>query len=324
MPAPAADQDHTAGPALPVAPRTMVMGILNVTPDSFSDGGLYATTDAAIARGLALAADGADIVDVGGESTRPGARRVDPAEELARVIPVIEALAAAGVPVSVDTMRAATARAAVAAGACLINDVSGGLADPDMVATVASLDVDYVAMHWRAHSTDMDRRDHYADVVAEVRSELAARVAALVAAGVDERRIILDPGLGFSKVADSNWPLLARMADWSGGARVLVGASRKRFLGAVIDRAAIDRAAIDRAAIDRAVIADRSPSAAGPAAAGPEGRAARPSAREHATTAVTTLAAEAGAWAVRVHDVSAACDAIAVVSAWQEATKATR
>jgi dihydropteroate synthase len=309
MRAPATNHNHPAGPALPELPRTIVMGILNVTPDSFSDGGLYASPDAAIARGLALAADGADIVDVGGESTRPGAQRVEPAEELARVIPVVEALAAAGVPVSVDTMRADTARAAVAAGACLINDVSGGLADPEMGAVVASLDVDYVAMHWRAHSTDMDDKDMYTDVVAEVRSELASRVAALVAAGVDERRIILDPGLGFSKVADSNWPLLARMADWSGGARVLVGASRKRFLGAVIDRAVIDRA----------VIAGSSPSAGGP-----EGRGGQPSAREHATTAVTTLAAEAGAWAVRVHDVSAACDAIAVVSAWQEAAKATR
>lgn len=299
MEAHAADQDHTVGPALPVAPRTIVLGILNVTPDSFSDGGLYASPDAAIARGLALRAGGADIVDVGGESTRPGARRVEPADELARVIPVVEALAALGVPVSIDTMRGATARAAVAAGACLINDVSGGLADPDMPATVALLGVDYIAMHWRAHSTDMDARDSYVDVVAEVRSELAARVAALVAAGVDERRIILDPGLGFSKVAESNWPLLARMADWSGGSRVLVGASRKRFLAAVI--------------------AGRSPFAAGP-----DGRGAQPSEREHATTAVTTLAAAAGAWAVRVHDVSAACDAIAVVSAWQEATKATR
>ena len=287
------------GPALPVAPRTLVMGVLNVTPDSFSDGGLYASTDAAIARGLALAAEGADIVDIGGESTRPGAQRVDPAEELARVIPVVEALAAAGVPVSIDTMRAATARAAVAAGACLINDVSGGLADPEMASAAAALDVDYVAMHWRAHSTEMDGRDTYVDVVAEVRAELEARIAALIAAGVDQRRIVLDPGLGFAKVAESNWPLLARMADWSGGARVLVGASRKRFLGAAIARRS-----------------------ASPGST--ESRAAQPSGREHATTAVTTLAAGAGAWAVRVHDVSAACDAIAVVSAWQEATKATR
>ncbi len=308
MSTPAARREHPAGPALPVVARTIVMGILNVTPDSFSDGGLYESAEAAIAHGLAMAADGADIVDVGGESTRPGARRVEPAEELARVIPVVEALAAAGVPVSIDTMRAATAGAAVAAGACLINDVSGGLADPDMAAAVAALEADYVAMHWRAPSTEMDARDAYGDVVAEVRSELASRVAALVAAGVDERRIILDPGLGFAKVGESNWPLLARMDEWSGGARVLVGASRKRFLGAVIDRAAADRAVADGAAAGRAAA----------------GRAAQPSAREHATTAVTTLAARAGAWAVRVHDVSAACDAIAVVSAWQEAAKATR
>jgi len=287
MPAP------VAGPALPVEPRTLVMGILNVTPDSFSDGGLFESADAAIAQGLALAAAGADIVDVGGESTRPGALRVEPAEELARVLPVIEALVAAGIPVSIDTMRAATASAAVAAGACLVNDVSGGLADPDMAATVAALGVDFVAMHWRAHSTHMDSRDSYADVVVEVRDELAARVAALVEAGIDPRRIVLDPGLGFAKVGESNWPLIANVSEWSGGARVLIGASRKRFLGAVIGGALDDRAS-------------------------------DPSAREHATTAVTTLAANAGVWAVRVHDARAACDAIAVVSAWQEATKATR
>lgn len=291
-----------AGPALPVAPRTLVMGILNVTPDSFSDGGLHASTDRAIARGFEMAAEGADIVDVGGESTRPGARRVDPAEELSRVLPVIEALAAAGIPVSIDTMRAATARAAVAAGACLVNDVSGGLADLQMPETVAALGVDYVAMHWRAHSVDMDKRDTYADVVAEVRVELAARVAVCVAAGVEPSRIVLDPGLGFAKVADSNWPLLANVSQWSGGARVLVGASRKRFLGAAMASLPLRVSAQEAQAI----------------------RAAQPSTREDATTAVTTLAAQAGVWAVRVHQVSAACDAIAVVSAWQEATKATR
>ncbi len=291
-----------AGPALPGAPRTLVMGILNVTPDSFSDGGLHANTDTAIARGLALAAEGADIVDVGGESTRPGAQRVDPAQELARVLPVIEALAAAGIPVSVDTMRASTAREAVAAGACLVNDVSGGLADREMAQTVAALGIDYVAMHWRAHSIEMDGRDTYVDVVAEVRDELAARVAACVDAGVDPSCIVLDPGLGFSKVAESNWPLLARMGEWSGGARVLVGASRKRFLGSAMASTPLQARAHDAQAT----------------------RAAQPSGREHATTAVTTLAAQAGVWAVRVHDVSAACDAIAVVSAWQEATKATR
>jgi dihydropteroate synthase len=279
-------------PGLPVADRTLVMGVLNVTPDSFSDGGRYLDADAAIARGVALARDGADIVDVGGESTRPGAERVAPDEELARVLPVVTALVAEGVPVSIDTMRAATAEAAVEAGACLINDVSGALADPRMPRVVASTGVDFVAMHWRAHSQQMDGLDRYDDVVAEVAAELAARVDALTAAGVDPDRIVLDPGLGFAKVTDSNWPLLARMEDWSAGRRVLIGASRKRFLGAAISRVGNEDPAAEH--------------------------------REHATTAITTLAAAAGVWAVRVHDARAGCDAIAVVSAWQEATKATR
>lgn len=258
---------------------TLVMAILNVTPDSFSDGGLWDRPDAAVARGVELAGEGADVVDVGGESTRPGAQRVSPAEELARVLPVVTALAKEGVRVSVDTMRAATARAAVEAGAAIVNDVSGGLADPDMAATVAGLDVDYVCMHWRAHSPQMDARDDYTDVVAEVRDELAARVAALTGAGVARERIILDPGLGFAKVGDSNWPLLANIPEWSLGQRVLIGASRKRFLGANLD----------------------------------------PSQRQAATTAVTALAAASGIWGVRVHEVTAARDAIAVASAWENA-----
>lgn len=263
---------------------TLVMGILNVTPDSFSDGGRYSTTDAAIARGLELAAQGADIVDVGGESTRPGATRVEPDDELARVIPVVRALAAAGVAVSIDTMNASTAKAAADAGATIVNDVSGGLADPAMAATVAGLDVDYVCMHWRSHSTTMDQLDVYDDVVAEVLHELLARVHALVDAGVDRSRIIVDPGLGFSKVGDNNWALLAHMDALRGlGQRVLIGASRKRFLG------------------------------------GDD-----PAGREHATTAVTALAAFHGAWAVRVHDARAASEAVAVVSAWHNASKATR
>ncbi|MFP5359437.1 MAG: dihydropteroate synthase [Actinomycetes bacterium] len=269
---------------------TLVMGILNVTPDSFSDGGRFSERDAAIARGLELAAQGAALVDVGGESTRPGAVRVPVAEEIRRVVPVIRALAGEGVATSIDTMNAVTARAAVEAGASVVNDVSGGLADSEMAATVAGLDVDFVAMHWRAHSTEMDGRDTYEDVVAEVGRELDARVAALVAAGVPDHRIVLDPGLGFSKVTDSNWPLLARMDEWARGRRVLIGASRKRFLGAAIARPGVD--------------------------------AADPSAREHATTAVTALAAAAGAWGVRVHDAAAAVDAVRVVSAWENAARA--
>ncbi len=279
-------------PELPQARRTLVMGVLNVTPDSFSDGGRYLTTDAAVAHGLHLAKAGADIVDVGGESTRPGADPVTPDEETRRVIPVISALTREGIAVSIDTMHADVARAAVEAGAVLVNDVSGGRADADMAATVAELGVDFVAMHWRAPSQRMDALDAYDDVVAEVRAELEETVAALADAGIRSDRIIRDPGLGFAKVTESNWPLLARMDEWAGDARVLIGASRKRFLGAAIAREGVD--------------------------------AADPSQREHATTAVTTLAAAAGAWAVRVHDPAAARDAIAVVSAWQAGAKTRR
>lgn len=271
---------------------TLVMGILNVTPDSFSDGGQFEATDAAIEHAHRLVAGGADLVDVGGESTRPGALRVSPREELDRTLPVIRALAQDGIVVSVDTMRAATAAACVAAGASVVNDVSGGLADPNMAAVVAAADVDFVAMHWRAHSPTMDSLDVYEDVVREVREELAVRVDALLAAGVGDHRIVLDPGIGFSKVADTNWPLLARIDEWSGGRRVLIGASRKRFLGAVIDR--------------------------------PGSEARDAAERDHATTAVTALATQAGAWGVRVHDAAAASDAIRVVSAWQNARDATR
>jgi dihydropteroate synthase len=263
---------------------TLVMGILNVTPDSFSDGGLFVGPDAAIAHGARLAEEGADIVDVGGESTRPGADRVPPEEEVARVLPVVTGLAARGIRVSIDTMRASTAAAAVEAGATLINDVSGGLADPGMGRVAADAGVDFVCMHWRAHSAGMDAMDAYADVVSEVRDELAARVEALVAHGVDPDRIVLDPGLGFAKVGASNWPLLANIEDWAQGHRVLIGASRKRFLGAAIGR-------------------PDSP----------------PADREAATTAITALAAASGVWAIRVHEVTAAKDAIAVASAWENA-----
>ncbi len=268
------------------------MGILNVTPDSFSDGGRWLDADAALAQGRRLAADGADIIDVGGESTRPGAQRVSPDEELARILPVIEALASDGLVVSVDTMRAATARAAVEAGARMVNDVSGGLADPDMAATVAALECDMIAMHWRAHSAQMDAADRYDDVVAEVARELADRVAHLTGAGVSPERIIVDPGLGFAKVSESNWPLLAHIDAWSGGFRVLIGASRKRFVGAAITW---------------------------------EGRPeTTPEQRDHATAAITALAAREGVWGVRVHDAAAAKDAIAVANAWRNARHGPR
>ena len=258
---------------------TIVMGVLNVTPDSFSDGGRHDDAETAVAHGRLLASQGAGIVDVGGESTRPGAARVPEAEEMARVIPVIAALAAHGITCSVDTMRASVARAAVAAGARIVNDVSGGLADPDMLGVVANLDVDYVAMHWRAHSEVMQQHTDYADVVADVVAELSARRDAALAAGISGHRLILDPGIGFSKTSEQNWQLLRSLDAIQGlGHRVLVGVSRKRFLGELLD----GRAATDRDA---------------------------------ATAAVTTWCALQGIWAVRTHEVSAQCDAARVVAA---------
>jgi dihydropteroate synthase len=266
--------------------RTLVMGVLNVTPDSFSDGGRYLDADAAVAHGLLLRDAGADIIDVGGESTRPGAVRVDAVVEAERILPVIEGLAALGVPVSVDTMRAGTAAAAVESGACIVNDVSGGLADPEMYAVVADLAVPYVAMHWRAHSDRMAELARYEDVVDEVLAELELRVAAATAAGVDPARIVLDPGLGFAKDADHNWALLhelPRLMDL--GFPVLVGASRKRFLGALL--------------------------------AGPEGEPRSIEGRDAATDAVSAIAAAQGVWGVRVHDVAASGDAVRVAAAWR-------
>lgn len=257
------------------------MGILNATPDSFSDGGRHLALDDALAHARRLVAAGADIVDVGGESTRPGARRVDAAEELARVLPVVRGLVAEGVVVSVDTMRAATAEACVAAGARLVNDVSGGLADGRMAAVVAAAGVDYVAMHWRGHSDTMAARATYADTVGEVRDELLARVDALVGAGVDPARIVLDPGLGFAKHAAHDWQLLGSLDAITGlGHRVLVGASRKRFLGRLL--------------ADGAAVEDR----------------------DLPTAVVSALSARAGAWAVRVHDAASTRAALAVEEAW--------
>ncbi|PRY16041.1 dihydropteroate synthase [Kineococcus rhizosphaerae] len=266
---------------------TRVLGVLNVTPDSFSDGGRHLAHPDAVARGVALHAAGADLVDVGGESTRPGATRVEAAEELRRVLPVVEGLVAAGVPVSVDTMRAATARAVVAAGALVVNDVSGGLADEDMAATVAGLDCVYVLSHWRGFSDVMNSLAVYADPVAEVRAELAGRLAAVTAAGVARDRVVLDPGLGFAKTAEHDWSLLAGLDELAAlGCPLLVGASRKRFLGSLL-------------------------------AAG--GEVPAPADRDAATAAVSALAAARGVWGVRVHDVPSTVAAVKVAAAWSAA-----
>jgi dihydropteroate synthase len=274
---------------LPAKDRCLVMGVVNVTPDSFSDGGLWYGADAAIAHGLDLAAQGADIVDVGGESTRPGAQRIDEAEELRRVGPVVTELVRAGLTVSIDTMRARVAEFALAAGAQLVNDVSGGLADPDMPRLVAAAGVCYVVVHWRGHSQDMYARAVYADVVTEVRGELAQRVDAVVHAGVDPGHIVLDPGLGFGKRSEHNWPLLARLAELgtlAGGTfPVLIGASRKGFLGKLL--------------------------------AQDDGTPGTLAQRDQATVAVTALAAAAGAWCVRVHEVPPNADAVLVAAAWR-------
>jgi len=225
---------------------------------------------------------------VGGESTRPGARRVAVDDELSRVLPVVEELVARGATVSVDTTRAVVARQAVARGAAIVNDVSGGLADDAMYGVVAEAGAVYVAMHWRGHADVMDDLDDYEDVVADVRRELGERVAALRAAGVRDEQIVLDPGLGFAKSGASNWPLLARLPELvADGFPVLVGASRKRFLGHLL--------------------------------AAPDGEPAPPLARDGATAAVTALAAAAGAWCVRVHEVAGSADAVRVAAAWQGA-----
>jgi dihydropteroate synthase len=274
------------------------MGVVNVTPDSFSDGGRWFGADAAIAHGLELIAQGADIIDVGGESTRPGAQRIPADEELRRVKPVITELVKAGAVVSVDTMRAQVAECAVEAGVSLVNDVSGGLADPYMSRLVARARVPYVVMHWRGHSHDMEKRAVYQDVVREVHDELAQRIDAVTAEGVDPSMIVLDPGLGFSKNpapggADAhNWQLLAGLRELAtiGGRDfpVLVGASRKRYLSRLFD----------------------------------SGGEPRPfMANDAATAAITALSAAAGAWCVRVHQVPANADAVRVAAAYRAAAR---
>ncbi|MFF8187306.1 dihydropteroate synthase [Microbacterium sp. NPDC016588] len=261
---------------------TLVMGIVNVTPDSFSDGGRFLDPDVAIAHARALHAQGADLLDVGGESTRPGAERVAPRIEQQRVLPVVEALASEGLYVSVDTMNATTARAAVALGARLVNDVSGGLADPEMLAAVAESGAEIALGHWRGPSAEMYARAEYGDVVAEVLAELHERVDAAVAAGIPRSRVVVDPGIGFGKRGDQNWEVLRALPRVAGlGCRVLVGTSRKRFLAETI---------------------------------GSDADLVR---RDLATAVTSALADRAGAWAVRVHDVPTTRDALAVARAWE-------
>ena len=274
--------------SLMVPPGTcvQVMGVVNVTDDSFSDGGLFLDRDRAVEHGLMLAAEGAAIVDVGGESTRPGATRVAPRVESARVLPVIKELAGQGITVSIDTMHAEVAQAALENGAQIVNDVSGGRADPNMAPLLADAKVPWVLMHWRSVGAN---RPHevpaYRDVVAEVRDELLAGVDAAVDAGVDPSRLIIDPGLGFAKTAEHNWALLRALPEFVGtGIPVLVGASRKRFLGTLL--------------------------------AGPDGEPRPPGGRETATAVISALAGLHGAWGVRVHDVRASVDALKVLGAW--------
>ena len=269
------------------AGRALVMGVVNVTPDSFSDGGRWVTTELAVAHGRQLIAQGADLLDVGGESTRPGARRVDLAEEQNRVLPVIRELADAGVAVSVDTIHAATAAAAIEAGAVVVNDVSGGLADPAMAGVLADAGVVYICQHWRGDPRTMDGlTDYGGDVLAGVEAELRARLDGLADAGLADEQVVIDPGLGFAKTHEQSWRLLAATARLREDLRrpVLIGASRKRFLALAL----------------------------------PDDVAADPLARDAATAATTALAAAAGAWAVRVHEVPASRDAVRTASLWKE------
>jgi dihydropteroate synthase len=278
--------------APPSRARCLVMGVVNVTPDSFSDGGAWLAPHAAIEHGRELAVQGADIIDVGGESTRPGAGRVPAEEELSRVLPVVTALAAQGCHVSIDTMRAEVASAALQAGARMVNDVSGGLSDPGMAKVVAGAGVPYVMTHWRGHSSDMYGPATYGDVVAEVRAELAERVTTAIGRGVDPAQVIVDPGLGFAKLAEHNWSLLASLPQigclpgYGAPFPVLVAASRKRFLGRLL--------------------------------AGPGGEPRSFVGSDDATIAVTALAAAAGAWCVRVHVVPGNLDAVRVAARWRQ------
>lgn len=269
---------------LPTPPRTLVMGVLNITPDSFSDGGLWLAPDAAVAHGVTLMEQGVDLIDVGGESTRPGAQRTSLEEESQRVLPVVRSLVQAGATVSVDTMRAEVAREAIEAGASMVNDVSGGLADERMLPLIAETGVGYVCMHWRGHSADMQSRAHYDDVVAEVLAELRTQLDAALEAGVQPDRLAIDPGLGFAKTAEHNWTLLGALDRLTAlGYPVLIAASRKGFLGRLL--------------------------------ADPEtGEARSLDGRDDASAAISALAAFAGAWCVRVHAAPASLDAVQVAA----------
>ena len=261
--------------------RTLVMGVLNVTPDSFSDGGRFNDPTVATNHALQMIQDGADIIDIGGESTRPGSERISVQEELDRVLPVISALASSGAAISIDTMRAEVARAAVAAGACMVNDVSGGKSDPEMLGFVATLNTPYVLMHWRGPSNIMNTLTDYNDVVADVTAEISQQVDVAVTAGIARERIAVDPGIGFAKTVDQNWPILKHLDVLEGlGLPILMGASRKKFLGELLAKDGVARDSDER---------------------------------ESATTAISTLMAVRGLWAVRVHDVKATSDAVAVV-----------
>jgi dihydropteroate synthase len=261
--------------------RTLVMGVLNVTPDSFSDGGRFNDPDIATNHALQMIKDGADIIDIGGESTRPGSERISVQAELDRVLPVISALADSGVAISIDTMRVEVAQAAVAAGACMVNDVSGGKSDPEMFGYVASLNTPYILMHWRGPSNIMNTLTDYQDVVADVTNEISKQVEVAVAAGIARERIAIDPGIGFAKTVDQNWPILKHLDVLEElGLPILMGASRKKFLGELLVKDGVPRNSDER---------------------------------ESATTAISTLMAARGLWAVRVHDVKSSSDAIAVV-----------
>lgn len=269
------------------AKTTQIMGVLNVTPDSFSDGGLWFDHDRAVAHGLELMAAGADIIDVGGESTRPGSARVDESEELRRVVPVVRELAAAGAVISVDTMRARVAAESLAAGAHIINDVSAGQSDPTMLSVAAESGAPIVLMHWRGYLDQASATFHYDDVVAEVIAELRTRIDEAIAVGVDPANIIVDPGLGFSKNAEHNWQLLAALDEFAAlDHRLLVAASRKRFIASLL-----------------------SPD---------DPKQAEQAAKDQATATISAISAQAGAWAVRVHDPATSAVARKVIAAVRE------